>query len=445
MKKILAISFSLTILVYAQAQTGYFNLKNGSSAAGLNDPILSNGSTAEFDGYGSDVPNSPVGGNWYSAVLTIGNSERGVQIAHGYPYYNELYFRGGTNGWNGWRKVLNDANFSSFALPLTGGTLTGNLILDGTSAPKVQLSNRLMMQMPMAPENSFTRSFVGQNISWETTSKKWSIADQGYSDFSMIRFENGGAISFFNRGMTGANDMTNAQLEEYKRVMIDQSGNFCIGTSAAQAKLDSRGSFALNRPSALVDQMSVLGVDNAIGIVPTNFSTANNGYVALSFPSNNSFRIGTDFDGHLGSGTYRNIEFGRRQGDPYMTINDGGNVGIGTNSPQAKLAVNGDIFSRKVKVAQTGWADYVFETHYRLPTLAEVEAYIKQNKHLPEVPSANEVEKNGLDLGDNQAVLLKKIEELTLYAIDQQKKIDDLQSQVKNLQVEIISIKKERN
>jgi hypothetical protein len=99
----------------------------------------------------------------------------------------------------------------------------------------------------------------------------------------------------------------------------------------------------------------------------------------------------------------------------------------GTNGKTAwydKLWVNGDMLSKKVKVTQTGWPDYVFEKAYHLPSLAEVEKYIQQHKHLPDVPSAAEIEKNGLDLGDNQAVLLKKIEELTLYAIDQDKKIE---------------------
>jgi hypothetical protein len=103
-----------------------------------------------------------------------------------------------------------------------------------------------------------------------------------------------------------------------------------------------------------------------------------------------------------------------------------GNVGIGTTNPQAKLAVNGDIFSKKVKVTQTGWPDYVFYQDHKLRTLAELEKYIQQNKHLPDVSSADKIEKDGLDLGDNQSVLLKKIEELTLYIIDINKKVEKL-------------------
>lgn len=111
-----------------------------------------------------------------------------------------------------------------------------------------------------------------------------------------------------------------------------------------------------------------------------------------------------------------------------------GAVGIGTTSPQAKLAVNGDIFSKKVKVTQSGWPDYVFYPEYRLRPLSEVEQFIKQQRHLPEVPSASAVEKDGIDLGDNQATLLKKIEELTLYIISLNKDVEALKKEIRQMQ-----------
>jgi hypothetical protein len=88
------------------------------------------------------------------------------------------------------------------------------------------------------------------------------------------------------------------------------------------------------------------------------------------------------------------------------------------------LAVTGRVSAQKMVITQTGsWPDYVFSKQYHLPSLSEVESFIKQNNHLPGIPSAEEVEKKGIDVGNNQAALLQKIEELTLYAIDQEKKI----------------------
>lgn len=112
----------------------------------------------------------------------------------------------------------------------------------------------------------------------------------------------------------------------------------------------------------------------------------------------------------------------------------GGKVGIGTTTPQATLAVNGDLFAKKIKVTQEGWPDYVFDPAYTLPSLGQLENFIKEHQHLPEIPSAKEVSEQGLDLGQNQANLLRKIEELTLYMIDQHKKMEAQQQLILNQQ-----------
>ncbi len=113
-----------------------------------------------------------------------------------------------------------------------------------------------------------------------------------------------------------------------------------------------------------------------------------------------------------------------------------GKVAIGTplaNNPNGyTLAVNGKIGAKDVQVetSSTTWPDYVFAQDYRLPSLAEVEKFIQENKHLENVPSANEIEKKGHSLGEMDKILLKKIEELTLYVIQQQKEIEELKKKM---------------
>jgi hypothetical protein len=111
----------------------------------------------------------------------------------------------------------------------------------------------------------------------------------------------------------------------------------------------------------------------------------------------------------------------------------GGNVGIGTSSPSERLSVNGNIRAKKVIVSQSGWSDYVFDDNYQLKPLSELAKFIKQNKHLPDIPSAKEVEEKGISVGDNQALLLKKIEEITLYLIELKKENEQQQQLIDQL------------
>ncbi len=115
--------------------------------------------------------------------------------------------------------------------------------------------------------------------------------------------------------------------------------------------------------------------------------------------------------------------------DYRLIMSPDGDFGINTApNNQYKLSVNGDIRAKKVRV-ETGWSDFVFDKNYALPKLSDVENYIATHHHLPEIPSAAEVEKNGVELGTMQSKLLQKVEELTLYVIQQQKEMEELKKQ----------------
>ena len=116
--------------------------------------------------------------------------------------------------------------------------------------------------------------------------------------------------------------------------------------------------------------------------------------------------------------------------------NDGGSVRIGNVAVPSgyKFAINGKMVCEevKVKLASSGWPDYVFADNYQLKPLQEIEKFILQNKHLPNIPSAAEVEKNGIEVGDMQKRMMEKIEELTLYVIQLEKQVNELKGKSKD-------------
>jgi len=119
-----------------------------------------------------------------------------------------------------------------------------------------------------------------------------------------------------------------------------------------------------------------------------------------------------------------------------LFIQDGGNIGIGVANPLEKLVVDGTICAKEVRVSLTGdpcWPDYVFDENYNLTNITELEKYIKENKKLPEMPSANEVSTQGVEIGEMQARMLKKIEELTLYVIELKKENETIKSELNKL------------
>jgi len=118
-----------------------------------------------------------------------------------------------------------------------------------------------------------------------------------------------------------------------------------------------------------------------------------------------------------------------------LFLKDDGRVGIGTKdlTDGYKLTVKGGINAQEVLVTVTaGGADFVFDKGFKLQSLPELENYVTANKHLPDIPSAKEMEKTGLKMGEFQIKLLQKVEELTLYVIKQQKEIEELKTKINN-------------
>jgi len=114
--------------------------------------------------------------------------------------------------------------------------------------------------------------------------------------------------------------------------------------------------------------------------------------------------------------------------DARMSILPNGNVGIGILNPTHLLSVNGAIRAKEI-IVDTGWADDVFSKDYKLLSLAETENYIQSNGRLPGIPSAKEVQDKGVSVGESQALLLRKIEELTLHMIQMEKRMTELEAE----------------
>lgn len=118
----------------------------------------------------------------------------------------------------------------------------------------------------------------------------------------------------------------------------------------------------------------------------------------------------------------------------YMIMTANGNLGIGTNKPAEKLSVKGNIRAQEIKVETTNWPDYVFKPDYKLISLAQTELFIQENGHLPEFPPAEQIEKEGLSVGEMNKLMMKKIEELILHLIEKEKAINEMERRLNQLE-----------
>ncbi|MBB6130144.1 hypothetical protein [Mucilaginibacter lappiensis] len=186
------------------------------------------------------------------------------------------------------------------------------------------------------------------------------------------------------------------------------AGNLGIGTTVPQGKVEINNNSYTDASQLIVSGAEATRYYGVMGITVPSGHTV----LSLGVRSNNTNYFET-----------------------LNLVND--NVGIGTKNPDQKLSVNGTIHSKSVLIDLNGWSDYVLKNDYQLRPLSDVKNYIDQNQHLPEVPSEQEMIKKGLDVGEMNKLLIKKVEELTLYLIDEHKE-KEKQEAINNKQQEQI-------
>jgi hypothetical protein len=235
-------------------------------------------------------------------------------------------------------------------------------------------------------------------------------------------------LTLYDNGTVSIPGMATGSGSGNKPVYVDALGNLTVGEGISIWEANGNNAFKLEGNIGI-------GVDPTGSISKLSIKRTNWGDWFHLIRSDNSYwRFHDDEANNNMDIVYQDVNGSTTYG--ILVINKNGNIGIGTNSisDNYKLSVKGKLRAEEIEVyLSSSWADFVFEDNYKLRNLKEVEEFIINNKHLPDVPSEQEVKENGINLGEMDKILLQKIEELTLYTIEQQKEIERLKQEMGNI------------
>jgi hypothetical protein len=345
----------------------------------------------------------------YIPLVANNNSTGTYQFINGLTNYNDSVFLGGKLNDNVSFNLdsIYDFSINSGRNKVLNANHNGNIGI-GTIAPnfKVDILGNLNLGFDNSSTSGYSsKLYFGANAA---TDALWLAKFAGANSEAHLRVNLGSAASN-NKFSIG-----NASGSSWKSAFeVNANGNVSIGTTQSTSlfSVDSTHGVKLSIGNLNWSKTAILTTTSLDGI----------DYTDITVPS-------------LSSNNAR------------LRLSSTGGIGIGVDviDTAYSLMVKGKIKSKGLKVQTSGWADYVFNNNYKLNSLEYLEAYVNKNKHLPEIPTANEVIRDGVDVGDMQVKLLKKVEELTLYIIEQNKRINELEKNNKvlkqqNTNVDVLS------